>query len=50
MRMKDKELVNKAHERFTLAVEDARQNRERYIEDLKFYAGEQWPDRVRRDR
>ena len=48
--MKDKELVNKAHERFTLAVEDARQNRERYIEDLKFYAGEQWPDRVRRDR
>ena len=48
--MKDEELVKKAHERFTLAVEDARQNRERYIEDLKFYAGEQWPDRVRRDR
>jgi hypothetical protein len=50
MKMTDEELVKQAHTRFDQALEEARENRELFIEDLKFYAGEQWPDRVRRDR
>jgi hypothetical protein len=48
--MTDDELLGQARDRFTLAVDDARDNRELFMDDLHFYAGEQWPDRVRKDR
>ena len=48
--MTDDELLVEAKKRFKISEEEARENRRLFIEDLKFYSGEQWPDRVRRDR
>ncbi len=40
--MKDKDLLQEARERFKLALDADRQNREEALEDIRFVAGEQW--------
>lgn len=46
----DEELLKEAHA-FIQLVEDAEsENRQLALEDLKFAAGEQWPERVKQDR
>lgn len=48
--MTDEELLKEAKARFKISEEEGRENRRLFIEDLKFYSGEQWPEQVRRDR
>ncbi|MGZ3770068.1 MAG: portal protein [Bdellovibrio sp.] len=44
------EVLRIARERFTLAEEAEREVRELALEDLKFRAGEQWPDKLKNER
>ncbi len=48
--MTDDELLKEAQKRFGKASTAERENRQNFIDDLNFYAGEQWPDKVKRDR
>jgi len=42
--------LHEARERYKTAVEASKEDRKRYIEDVKFAAGEQWPDIYKADR
>lgn len=44
------EILKEARDRFRVSVDATRKNREAAIEDLKFLNGEQWDDRLRKER
>lgn len=44
------DILETAHQRFRLAEEAEKDIRENYLEDMRFRAGEQWPEDVKRDR
>lgn len=46
----DDEILKIAHKRFKLAVESEGEMRKVALEDLKFRAGDQWPDQVKNER
>jgi hypothetical protein len=48
--MKQEELLRQARARFREAADAEREIREEARKDLRFVAGEQWPERVRRER
>lgn len=49
--MSDKDIIGEAREAFDRAVEHESENRESYIEDMRFARlGEQWPESIRRQR
>lgn len=49
--MSDKDIIAEAREAFDRAVEHESENRESYIEDMRFARlGEQWPEAIRRQR
>ena len=45
-----KSFLKEALERFDDAVEADFENREMALDDLKFIAGEQWPESIRKER
>lgn len=47
--MSDDDLLAEAVKRFDRAAED-HENRDTFVDDLEFYAGDQWPEQVKRDR
>lgn len=44
------DILDEAKERFALAVEADAENREKAEDDLQFAAGEQWPEKISRER
>lgn len=46
----DAELLRIARERYQKAIDQDQENRIAAIDDLRFLAGEQWPDEIRRER
>ncbi len=44
------DIIATAKERFQFAVECEYENRKKALDDLKFRAGEQWPDEIKRER
>ncbi|MEO8113596.1 MAG: portal protein, partial [Phenylobacterium sp.] len=49
--MSDDEIIREAREAFELAADAEAENRREALDDLRFARlGEQWPDKVRRDR
>jgi len=49
-RHNEDEVVKLARQRFKMAEEATENQREREKEDLRFYAGDQWPDTIRKSR
>lgn len=48
--MKKDDVVDEAHERFKLSSEWESENRELYVEDIRFGRGEQWPEEIKSER
>lgn len=48
--MTDDDLLKEAQKRFEKASTAERENRQNFVDDLNFYVGDQWPDKVKRDR
>lgn len=48
--MSDEKLIETAKKRFARCVEAEAENRKNFLDDVKFYAGEQWPQAIKRGR
>lgn len=48
--MTDEEIIEQAQKRFARCVEAEQENRKEFIDDLNFYAGEQWPAQLKSGR
>lgn len=49
-RVDTEKIIQEMRERYTAALDAESENREQALDDLKFLAGDQWPDQIRRER